>query len=363
MTVDRSKVTYLGVCVAIAATSLILGRKDLGAFSRPVKRPVETTLQPIFLPTAQPLAQSYKRRVFKDMHLQPVGSFKVTLNAPPTRVVHSSSNETILVLDLNESTVKEYAESGALVRKYSSGDEDVPAQIIDFTIGSDGTVWTADPNGDVVGIGLDGRTNYHLKGLHAYRLAWLKDRLVVETMPSKALPFGDKLFLTVSPSGHVIDRFGELVADNRANGLAVLGQTAAGTDELVLAPMGPGTLASYSVDGTQRYVTQTIDPLPLPQLQVMKSGTTKVALLPPDVTRDIAVSGAFVFLLSHPPPRDEGPTTKVRASIVDVYAIETGKYQYSFEVPLDCDALTIWNNSIYLASRNVLYKWMVGEAF
>jgi hypothetical protein len=348
-------------CLAIAAVSIIVGRRNLGAFVEIPKPPTEAILQPVLMPGLTVVPQSAARRSFVDVHLQLTNSFKATLNASPARIIRSPGG-TVLVLDLNDSTVKEYAESGELIHKYSNNSEEMPGQVIDFALEPDGSVWMTDPNSDLLNIKQDGSVSHRLPQVHAHRLAWVGDRLLVLTVPSPALHFGDKLFLTLSSDGELLARFGELVADNAHFGSAVIGQPTAdsGSKAFVYAPYRAGLLACLTLDGKLQYLVQTIQPLPLPQLQVMPSGAIRASS--PEGTLDVAVANDLIFVLSATPNENNGSQAVAR-SIVDVYTLDSGEYKYSFTLPLKCSVLAVWNTTLYAASRNLVYEWVASQHF
>jgi len=268
-----------------------------------------------------------------------------------------TSNGAVFVLDLNDSTVKEYSLQGRLLHRYSPTGDETPGRIVDFAVGTDGTVWTDDPNGEVAGIRSDGSVPYQLEGLHAMRLAWLRDRLVVQTVPSPELPFGDRLFVTVNPQGRVLGKFGELVEDTARYGISVIGQpVGTSTGALVYAPFPVGLVAKYDFDGHEEYVVKTIRSLPLPTLQITKQGATHLPPVPSDATQDVSVWGTNIFVLSGPNPNDRRDSG---AAIVDVYSLANGQYRYSFPLPFDSTSFAVSKDLLYASHRNVVYVWML----
>ena len=152
-------------------------------------------------------------------------SFPVTLDVSPGRIL-KSPRETLLVLDINDSTVKEYDQTGHLLARYSSGFDEFAGKIADFTLSNDGIVWTTDPNGSVRAITPAGKVVAEISDMHAMRLAWADDRLVMNTVASKALKFGDHPFTVMDRKGTVLTRFGDLVTDHPTMGIVMTGEMA-----------------------------------------------------------------------------------------------------------------------------------------
>ena len=136
--------------------------------------------------------------------------------------------------------------------------------------------------------------------MHAMRLAWADDRLVMNTVASKALKFGDHPFTVMDRKGTVLTRFGDLVTDHPTMGIVMTGEMAYAPEskELLYAPMALGMLASYSPDGRMNYLVETIDPAPIPQIEITPRGATRISR-PTIHARSIATFNGKIFILSH----------------------------------------------------------------
>lgn len=362
MAISKSSKVYGIGCIVILAVSLVAGRTSLAKRTIISEPKANRFVQPAFLPSLKLGVQQAAGRTEKRLHLKQVHSFQATLNALPARII-PSSRDTVLVLDQSDSTVKEYSESGELIHKYSSNLDSNPAKIIDFTLSGDGAIWTCDPNGDLLKIGADGSIQQRVHGLHAMRLLWFQERLVAMTVASPALPYGDRLFITVQPSGQILNRFGEIVADNSTVGAAVAGQisTQPESDVFVLAPSRAGFIAEFGTDGAIHFLIPTIQPLPLPAVEIKARGGVRLPPLPRGRPIDVAVANGLIFLLTKMPSGSK--TAAPDVSVADVYNLQTGQYQYTFRLPEDCSAFAIRNNRLYAASGSTLYEWVSAEGW
>jgi outer membrane protein assembly factor BamB len=346
------KHAYWATVVVLAVASAALSPYNIaGLIPTPRPRPGRH-LQPVLLPGLSPLRQAQHGRDIRALHYQLLRSFPVTLGISPGRIL-KSPRETLLVLDINDSTVKEYGQTGHLLARYSSSFDDFPGKIADFTISNDGTVWTTDPNGSIRAITSEGKTVTEIPDTHAMRLAWADDRLLLSTVASKALKFGDHAFVAVDQKGTVLSRFGDLVSDYPTMGIVMSGEMAYDplSRKLLYAPTALGLLASYSPDGGMNYLVETIEPGPIPQIEISARGATHISR-PTIRARSLATFNGKIFILS----RDNVAGGASR-SLVDVYDQKNGVYRYSFELPVAADRLAVWDHTVCTASQQMLSLW------
>ena len=99
------KHAYLAGVVVSAAISALLSPYNIAALiPTPSPRP-NRQMQPMLLPGLSPLRQARQGRTLRTIRYQLVRSFPVTLDVSPGRIL-KSPRETLLVLDINDSTVK-----------------------------------------------------------------------------------------------------------------------------------------------------------------------------------------------------------------------------------------------------------------
>lgn len=346
---------YLGVLLLLLIASFVLGRTTIMSFTpAPVNIP-GIDVVPSYVGGVEPRPQRSPERLWRELSDTTVRKFKVTLDAPPARLFVSRTGNTLIVLDQNDSTIKEYSTSGTLIRSISRSPERLPGRIVDFALASDDSVWLAHPNEAIMRMGWNGQVLNRLPdSIRALRLASLHDDVVIAPVPSPARELGEYLFVVATKSGEIVKRIGSLVLDHSRTGLALVGPLVATPDgsSFITAPIASGLVMGYSADGAQRFLRTTIVPNPLAVLKRTPTGATKL----PDGShhvRDITASASHAFVLVDP----TNPQTpwNPQNGIIDVYDLRSGDYAWSLRLPFRGGKVAIHDNTLCATERNMVH--------
>lgn len=238
----------------------------------------------------------------------------------------------VFVLDLATSSVEELSSEGEHLRSYrwSPGEDEFELKPIDFAVGGSGDVWIAYANHPLVNvIDPEGRaTTYELE-TPAHRIAVGPDG----SFAVMALRKGPYLFRSYGPEGELRRDFGHILDGDLQDPTLLDGAVASGGDgTFVYAPYYIGILASYTIEGKQRFVVPTVGSdsaslASLPKVLVQPNGWRKLAAGTPWKSLAVHVADGKIYVMSE----REKKATKRR--ILDVYGSEDGRYLQSIRLP------------------------------
>ncbi len=310
-------------------------------------------------------SQRTKERTWKQVVLEKGFSIgqnnKMLLN--PRQVKVFSTGE-VVVLDWGDRQIKKFSSDGKQLLKYGKGIGKGPGELTnptDFVIDDQERVWVCDP---VTGL----LTIYDKRGnvsgtvrtkAPPYRIALMSQEYFVIV----SAPIGETLFTVYQLSGKFLKSFGVLVPDQTRNGLLLDGHLREdGEGGFIYALYRAGVLVRYSSEGVCHYAVETVDPLPLPQLERFTVGESQVTRIDPKAPYailSVAIQNGRIYLLS----RSSGSPKNRQSSIIDVYTIATGDYLYSFTVPGNCIQMDIKKFFLYcIDGDGTLTQWkIVGE--
>jgi len=214
----------------------------------------------------------------------------------------------------------------------------------------DGTTWICNPNGSVVGFLRDGRVQRTLPhDVKAMRLDVSKDRLIVTLVNS------NQLFAIYTTNGQIVKKFGEFLENQNQMPLLVDGWLT--VDELqqsfFFAPRYAGFLASYGLDGTQRFLVQTMDASPLPRFRLNEKG----ALLFPSLSKKVSYlasrEGKLYVLMN----QQGSSLDDKQNSSLDIYDSSDGSYLFSTILPGHYTEIAMGSNTVYTLGANGIDVW------
>jgi hypothetical protein len=183
----------------------------------------------------------------------------------------------------------------------------------------------------------------------APKKAWGNDGgFVILTSPRAAL-----LWEAYTESGEFRKAFGELVEDQAQNALSLMGWMAEdGYDSFYYAAQYAGIIAAYKMTGEPRFFVQTIDPKPLPKIEMTTKGVRKIAYQKAEVSaHGISVAGDSIYILT------DAALDGSKRKVIDVYSKQDGTYLYSSELPEPSNRIYFTNDFVYTVNETTVTKW------
>ena len=165
-------------------------------------------------------------------------------------------------------------------------------------------------------------------------------------------PSHSRLFETYDLSGRQLKSFGELIDDPYHKGIILDGDIVADTENhgIIYGGRYLGIIGGYDVEGNQRFLVQTIDNVPQPNVLAIE-GKQKIK---PDTTPAIlslSVLDNELYVLSGVHNAGLG------GKVMDVYDKQDGHYLYSWELPADGHEAIVDSKYIYIRSNNEITVW------
>ncbi len=302
--------------------------------------------------------QKIKDRTFKP--LQAIKEFSLEMEdglLRPFRVKVDRS-EFLYIYDFGDKCIKKFSSDGKFIQKFGKGIGQGPGEFInptDFAIKDNGEIWVCDSAFSYVTIfDVDGnfiksyRTN---NPPHRIGLFSTGEYLVIPSFSSDSLSFlkydqnGEQLSTFTLPppwaekevESAFLKMDGWLSIDNN--------------DNIYYAFAKVGLLASFSRDGNLRFLGETIDRIPPPEVIRLKGGA-KIDPKSPWSALSLSTLGSEIYILSHAGSKNR------KGMVLDVYSSHDGSYIHSFEIPQRCSSACITERSIVaIADQEVVTKW------
>jgi len=272
----------------------------------------------------QPVTERQWRAIEVDSVLE-IGGHDIQLQRP-LQVVPSDRG--VAVVDFGDRSVKQFDWSGTHVQTYGRAGRG-PGEFVNPTDAdiAEGTIWIADGSARrLTRIDDDSAETIPVE-TGALRVAPL-DRTSAFVMT--ATPAGEGLFSLVQ-NGEVTHRFGQIVANQPQNAIALDGEIRSYGDHLFYSSYLGGFVLSYDRNGTLRFAVRTLNSQPLPDVEVTERGGGTVRRVPDKdyVNANLSVdeNGIHVFTI-------KGSVAE-SALVVDTYSREDGSYQYSVKIQKD----------------------------
>jgi len=268
--------------------------------------------------------------------------------AKPVEVAVDGAGD-LYVLDAVARRVLRFTPAGELRHTYGNGgrpEDGLLAQPTSLAVDAAGDLWIADPgNSTLLRFAPDGSVR---RALHVAQ----------QPMRVQPLPEGRALVMLARPQRAVLavlDADGALATEldgllaGGPDALALDGSLASSGAGPVYAGVHVGWLAGFSPAGRRRWLVETLDPVPLPEIEV--EGSRRRVVSRRAATFGLAAHGDRVYALT----RD-----RAGRSVVDVYAAADGGYRSSFVPPADAEGLFVTDDRLYLAGTRAVGAWTWG---
>ncbi len=300
----------------------------------------------------RPLAQGPGDRVWKGVRYELVWEAG---ERPESMIIGSAHAKVfrdgrVLVADYGDYKVKEIAANGEIARVFGLGQGQGPGELTSITdfVATEEGVWVLDAsaysakffdNSGVV------RRSIRLGALPYRLVLGPGDELILMDLGSP------RLFHVFDQEGGLLSSFGEFVQEQRENAIALDGWMSSDNGSgFVYSGLYVGLLASLDSRGEVRYLRETIDARPLPN--VVRSGSQKwVDRAAPMSSLSLNVDGDKIFILSY---FADGFR---KTGVIDAYSLEAGDYLYSMRVPGRCSAAMVRGDELVTYVDNSVKKW------
>jgi hypothetical protein len=344
---SRHSLVYLAALVAILGGGLVVAHLTRATGSIEIQPAFFSEEKRSYRPCSIP--QLAKERLWKPFALQKVLSIE---GIKQTMDVKDDAEGNIYIFDWRDFQIKKFSKEGKLVGLIGTGNGTNPGQFVNptgFDLAGDGKMWVCDPKGVITIFDPSGEVTGTLSTRNpAMRIAHGKDQAFV----IMASPRAAYLWEEYTDSGEFQRAFGELIEDQSQNALSLMGWMAGdGSDTFYYAAYYPGIIASYNMSGELRFFAQTIDPKPLPKIEITPKGVKKIQYQKAEVSAlGIGVSGEVMYVLT------ELASSNQRKAI-DAYSKHDGSYLYSSEMPDSADQIFFTNNALYTVTATTVTKW------
>jgi hypothetical protein len=280
-----------------------------------------------------------------------IDSSRVT--KPMMMRVDTSGN--VYVLDWDDFRIKVFSPDGDLLRTFGEGksvDRGEFRNPTAFCIGLNGDLWVCDPLlRKIVRFDAQGKLIQTLQPKSTVdRICISGDRLIAMVPPG-----GERLFEIYSLSGELLKSFGEIIADQASQGIALDGGVVndGSGHGFIYGGRNIGFLANYSVDGEKQFIVQTIDDL-VPTITITDGKKQKVKPNSPTAVLSMSLVGDKLYALSGASDATAGVTS---GQIIDVYDKRDGTYLFSFKLPINCREAAMCSDRMYTLGRDGVTMW------
>ena len=269
-------------------------------------------------------------------------------------VVKTDPQDNVYVLDMGDRTIKVFDSSGVFLREIGRGLGQGPGEFMrptDFSIDSKGNVWVADvSNSTVTVFDAEGEVE------RVSRLTRRPVRILTHADGRYVVMLHnpiDHLFEVYSRDGEKISSFGELIANQARNAIALEGYIVGDGDQFIYTALYTGLIAAFSFDGAENYRKETVQPVPLPVVKVNHRGVRQSLVHNPKSAFNGGVVGDNFYIVT----RADG-SWDLR-DFVDVYDKQTGQYRYSLRFPTQFGLAYWYGEHIYTVQGVTVTKWEV----
>ena len=317
-------------------------------------KPQAAELQPSFLSGERaPRAQQAAGRVWKEQAFEKTLALGAGAVADPL-TVRVGTDGHIYVLDYGDFRIKMFSPAGKLVRAFGAGrgtEAGAFTSPTGFSVRPGGDLWVCDPGQRrITQFGPDGQVRAVLPQSPTDRLATVGDLLV-----TMAPPGADALFEVYSLSGERLNSFGEVVADQQREWIALDG-TVAGDEEgrgFVYGGRYLGVLAGYGTGGERRFIVQTIDGAARPKVLDIE-GKRKIRTDATQAVLSLSVVGDELYVLSGAAGGEVG-------QVLDVYDKRDGGYRFSLKLPVAARQAVVRAGHVYAVGGGGVTVWRFGQ--
>lgn len=340
----------------LVAFAVILGGGLLVAHFTRATEPIE--IQPTFFSgesrnnNPSLTSQTTKDRLWKPLSLQKVLSIDGIQEAMD---IKDDAEGNTFIFDWGDFRIKKYSKEGKLLATFGNGKGQNPGEFINptgFALTKDGQVWVCDPKSRITVFNPNGEI---IKTLSTRNPAMRIVHGNGQSFVIMTTPRAKYLWESYTDSGEFIKAFGEFIEDQDQNAISLMGWIADdGSDNFYYAGYYPGILASYTMGGEPRYLMQTIDPKPLPRIQITPKGVKKIEHHKAEVSAlSMSIAGNAIYLITQAAPHNDN------RKVVDVYNTQDGDYLFSSEAPESCDGIFFTFANVYTVAGNIVTKWQL----
>lgn len=302
-------------------------------------------------------SQKIKERIFKPIYVAREFSLGMKDGLLRPMRVKVDKSEYLYVYDFGDKCVKKYSSDGKFIQKFGKGEGQGPGEFINptnFAVKNNGELWVCDSAFSYITV-FDVYGNF----IKTYRTSYLPYRiglfsteeyLVIPSFSSDYL-----LFLRYDPNGELLSTFTLPPPwnerDPRSAFLKMDGRLSIdNNDNIYYAFNKVGLLVSFSREGHLRFLVETIDRTPPPEVIRFKGGA-RIDPKSPWTALSINTVDSEIYILS-------GVGSKNRKGmVIDVYRSSDGRYIHSFEIPQRCSSANITGRSIVTVAEETITKW------
>jgi len=299
----------------------------------PLENTSVTTASAQDIPTA--LKQGTTKRNWKEVMFDTVFSIstyqgKPILNSGRIKV---DAQGRIYVLDLSETAILKFSETGEYLARYGKGKGRGPGEFqlpVDYSVSSSGDVFVADANSALVSIfsaEASVKATVRIKGIPNRIVHIDKDQFVVSQIGSRG-----GLLDRYSTSGRHISSFGKFFREQEYHGLPINIALTVSNNKLIGAFERGGQLFCFK-DDSLIFFRESIEGLSTPKFEILQNfeGDKKTTIIRPSLEnrhtyRELSVSRSNIFVLA------QDASQKLGKVVIDVYDENNGNYLFSFRI-------------------------------
>jgi hypothetical protein len=265
----------------------------------------------------------------------------------------------VYVIDYGDSSVKKFDKNGDLIVKYGQGRGEGPGEFINPTgvaIGENGTVWVADGGARSL--------NWFTSDGDFLRKLTFKDG-ILRVAPieggwyylMRVSPLKPEIFFLYNAEDAMMRSFGELVENYRDVALSLSGDILSVRKDMVYVSSYYGVILRFDVNGELAYAREGIEKGKPPQVE---TGQAKGNLFQRIVNKKTlyncpSLSGEKLYVHAF------STSKELDASILDVYHVTDGTYQYSFKLPGFSICTSVAGDYIYTLQDTTAVVYRVRE--
>ncbi len=228
--------------------------------------------------------------------------------------------------------VLKFSSQGNFLKKFGKGKGKGPGEFeqpFDFSVSPDGYVYVSDLTNRLVTI-FDSSGNV----IKAMRIDGTPGRIVGfdnKNFIVQRLGLGE-MFQRYDINGNLLSSFGKFFKEQSSYAILLDLSMYFSDGNIYCALVRGGYILSYDINGKLKYLCETIDKFPLPEIKVTKGkqgdvDITRVMFDPnvPISALNISVSDSLMYILAGTASKREGKV------VIDVYHKDSGRYLFSFK--------------------------------
>ena len=331
---------------ALACCAGVLFMQFLMSAMQPDVQEVQPTLDASFV-----LRRQTSERVVRAVAIERL--FTLTGVGRPASIKATQEGD-VLVLDLNGKVVRRFDRDGSPTTLYEWNDSATGHSLFgaptDFDTGPNNEVWVADPA--KLGIIVFDRQGTFLR------------TMPLEVPVSHLTHFRNDVFASVPARvtqhlveirnvthGNPLHMIGRFLTDWQRDSVSLSGALARDINGTLAVYGGnyAGMMVAVDADGTIRYMVDTVDHRPVPQIQITPKGAHRVPTKTVPAMLSLSISGQKIFVVAPVPDRP--------VPVVDVYGARDGQYEFSFDLPEKATRAFVAGDRLYTTTRNSVIAW------